>query len=48
MEGTALPLWAIAVIAGPIILGGAMAYGRWRNRKRRKAVGEDHPSRRAP
>ncbi len=35
MEGEAVPLWAIAVILGPIILGGVLAYGVWRNRKKR-------------
>jgi len=38
MEGTAVSMWAIATIGGPIILGLAIAYGVIRNRKRRKAL----------
>jgi hypothetical protein len=37
MEDAALPLWAILTIAGPIVLGAAMAYGVIRNRRRRRA-----------
>ena len=33
MEETAVPLWAIAVIVGPLVLGAVLAYGRWRNRR---------------
>ena len=38
MEDTAISLWAIATIGGPIILGLAIAYGVIRNRRRRKAL----------
>jgi hypothetical protein len=46
MEDTAVSMWAIATIGGPIILGLAIAYGVFRNRRRRKALqarrGERH------
>ena len=38
MEDTAVSMWAIATIGGPIILGLAIAYGVIRNRRRRKAL----------
>ena len=38
MEGEAVPLWAIAVILGPIILGAALAYGIWHNRRKRRDI----------
>lgn len=45
MEG-GVALWAVAVIGGPIILGAILAYGRIRNRRRRKrqAAAEAHRS----
>jgi hypothetical protein len=38
MEDTAVSMWAIAIIGGPIILGLALAYGVIRNRRRRRAL----------
>jgi uncharacterized protein (TIGR03382 family) len=38
MEDTAVSMWAIATIGGPIILGLAVAYGVLRNRRRRRAL----------
>jgi hypothetical protein len=38
MEETAVPLWAIAVIGGPILLAAALAFGRWRNRRNRGRI----------
>jgi hypothetical protein len=38
MEETAISLWAIATIGGPIILGLAIAYAAIRNRRRRRAL----------
>lgn len=43
MEDATVSLWAIAVIAGPIILGGILAYGVWRNRKKRREAGGARP-----
>lgn len=44
MEGGGIGLWVIAVIVGPIILGAIIAFGRIRNRRRRKreAAAEAH------
>lgn len=36
MEGGGVALWVVAVIVGPIILGAIIAFGRIRNRQRRK------------
>jgi hypothetical protein len=38
MEETALPLWAFAVIGGPIVLFAVLAFGRWRNRRKRGLI----------
>jgi hypothetical protein len=38
MEDTAVSMWAIATIGGPIILGLAVAYSVIRNRRRRRAL----------
>jgi hypothetical protein len=41
MDDASVSIWATAVIAGPILLGGAMAYAlvRMRLRRRRAAAG---------
>ena len=33
-------LWALLVIGGPVVLGGALLYGRVRNRRKRKDIAE--------
>ena len=33
-------LWAILVIGGPVVLGGALLYARVRNRRKRKDIAE--------
>jgi FtsZ-interacting cell division protein ZipA len=38
MESGAVPLWAIATIAGPVILAAILVYGRWRNRRKRGRI----------
>jgi hypothetical protein len=38
MEDTAVPLWAFAVIGGPLVLGLVLAFGRWRNRRNRGRI----------
>jgi hypothetical protein len=38
MEETAIPLWAFAVIGGPLVLGALLAYGRWRNWRKRGRI----------
>lgn len=38
MDDLAVPLWAVATIGGPIVLGAILAYGVWRNRRRRKRL----------
>jgi hypothetical protein len=38
MEDTAVSMWAIATIGGPIILGLTVAYSVIRNRRRRRAL----------
>jgi hypothetical protein len=38
MEDTAVSMWAIATIGGPIVLGLAVAYSVIRNRRRRRAL----------
>lgn len=48
MEDTAVPLWAFAVIAGPLILGAVLAYGRWRNRKKRGPIEAERRAARGP
>jgi hypothetical protein len=41
MDDASVSIWAIAVIGGPILLGGALAYAvlRMRLRRRRAAAG---------
>lgn len=46
MESGAIPLWAIATIAGPVILGAAFAYAVWRNRRKRKKLAAEGRSER--
>ena len=38
MEDTAVSMWAIVTIGGPIVLGLALAYVVIRNRRRRRAL----------
>jgi hypothetical protein len=46
MDDASVSIWAIAVIAGPILLGGALAYAvvRTRLRRRRVAAGNEKPA----